>query len=112
MGLRREDEAEVWARWEALSNEERIEAMGAMENLDDDELRRQVEEMREEALAAGAQPPSLTGALPVVPDGTAQDVLDWVGEDAQRASAALLAEEARPQPRKTLLARLRALVGG
>lgn len=41
-----------------------------------------------------------------VPDGTAEDVLAWVGTDTERALAAIEAEEAREKPRKTLLSKL------
>lgn len=41
-----------------------------------------------------------------VPDGTADDVLAWVGDDPARAAAAIAAEEARDKPRKTLLGQL------
>jgi len=44
-----------------------------------------------------------------VPDGTAEDVLAWVGDDTERALAAIEAEEAREKPRKTLLAKLEGL---
>lgn len=44
-----------------------------------------------------------------VPDGTADDVLAWVGSDTERALAAIEAEENREKPRKTLLAKLEAL---
>jgi hypothetical protein len=41
-----------------------------------------------------------------VPAGSAAEVLEWVGEDRERAAAALAAEQARSSPRKTVLARL------
>lgn len=47
-----------------------------------------------------------TGAADEVPDGTAEEVLAWVGDDAARAAAAIAAEEARDKPRKTLLGQL------
>jgi hypothetical protein len=43
-----------------------------------------------------------------VPDGTVQDVLDWVGNDPDRAEDALTAEEAG-QNRSTLIAKLEAI---
>jgi hypothetical protein len=43
-----------------------------------------------------------------VPDGTVQDVLDWVGDDPGRAQEALDAEQAG-QARSTLIARLEAI---
>ena len=45
-----------------------------------------------------------------LPDGTSKEVLDWVGDDTDRASAALEREQADPQPRKTLVAALKKLV--
>lgn len=44
-----------------------------------------------------------------VPDGTAKDVLAWVGDDPARASLALEAEGRRETPRKTLTAELEKL---
>lgn len=41
-----------------------------------------------------------------VPQGTAQEVLDWVGSDPARAQEALYAEYERPTPRSTLIAKL------
>lgn len=41
-----------------------------------------------------------------VPQGTAAEVLDWVGDDPARAQAALDAENAQPTPRTTLVSRL------
>jgi hypothetical protein len=115
-GLTAEDEAEVRERWAAMTNAQRFEAMAALDNLDDEELRRQVvemrEEMREEAEAAAALVGYADSSPDEVPDGTAQEVLGWVGDDAAKAAAALAAEQARPQPRKTLRSRLQALVGG
>lgn len=46
-----------------------------------------------------------------VPDGPAKDVLAWVGDDSDRAVAALEAEEARDQPRTTLVAALEKVIG-
>lgn len=109
LGLRPEDEDEVHRRWSALSHAERFETMTAMENLDDDELRRQIAEMREDM--AGATGP--TTEADEVPHGTADEVLAWVGEDARRAQEALKAEQARgTRARRTLVARLRRLAGG
>lgn len=44
-----------------------------------------------------------------VPDGTADDVLAWVGDDPARAAVAVEAEQGREKPRKTLLANLEKL---
>lgn len=46
-----------------------------------------------------------------VPDGSAKDVLDWVGSDPGRALAAAEAERARDKPRSTLLADLDKVTG-
>lgn len=46
-----------------------------------------------------------------VPDGSAAEVLDWVGDDADRAGAALVVETARDKPRSTLIASLEKLTG-
>lgn len=46
-----------------------------------------------------------------VPEGSAAKILGWVGEDRERASAALAAEEAG-QARKTLVAKLQAILEG
>lgn len=44
-----------------------------------------------------------------VPDGTAKDVLGWVGNDPARAALALAAEGRRGAPRKALSAELEKL---
>jgi hypothetical protein len=41
-----------------------------------------------------------------VPDGTAADVIGWVGDDPDRARAAIAAENQREKPRSSLLAKL------
>ena len=41
-----------------------------------------------------------------VPEGTAAEILEWVGDDPQRARAALEAEQASSSPRVTLVATL------
>lgn len=47
-----------------------------------------------------------------VPSGSAREVLDWVGDDPERASAALDAEQAKgDDARTTLMARLSRLAG-
>lgn len=55
--------------------------------------------------------PSADPADDEVPDGTAEAMLAWVGDDAERAQRALAAEDKRDHPRSTLVAKLRALVG-
>ena len=47
---------------------------------------------------------------PVVPAGNVSEVLDWVGEDQERAKLALEAEKAGHN-RKTLVKQLKELVG-
>lgn len=44
---------------------------------------------------------------PVVPDGTADEVLSWVDGDPDRAALAIEAEEQRDKPRSVLLGNLR-----
>jgi hypothetical protein len=51
-------------------------------------------------------PDDVSDVLHAVPDGSAKDVLAWVGEDPDRAAAASLAEEQKETPRVTLLAAL------
>jgi hypothetical protein len=46
-----------------------------------------------------------------VPDGSAKDVLAWVGDDPERALQAFEAEDVKESPRKVLLATLEKLVG-
>lgn len=56
-----------------------------------------------------ASTPDVTGDG--VPDGTAVDVLGWVGDDSVRAAQALEAEQKRDKPRSTLAANLQKLAG-
>jgi hypothetical protein len=42
-------------------------------------------------------------------DGTVDQLMQWVGEDTDRATRALAAEQARERPRSTLVKRLEAL---
>lgn len=46
-----------------------------------------------------------------VPGGTADEVLAWVGEDRERATRALQAEQGRDKPRTTLTTQLEKLAG-
>lgn len=46
-----------------------------------------------------------------VPDGTADAILAWVGDDAERAQRALAAEDRREHPRSTLVDKLRKISG-
>lgn len=41
-----------------------------------------------------------------VPEATMEGILDWVGEDKERAAAAIEHEKAQTKPRKTLLSKL------
>lgn len=45
-----------------------------------------------------------------VPDGTAKEVLAWVGDSQARADAALAAEQEREKPRSTLVDSLAEIV--
>lgn len=74
-------------RWKAEEQGEQLEA----------------EPDEEDAAAASAS------AGGEVPDGSADDVLTWVGEDLERAAEALAVEENREHPRSTLIAKLRKL---
>lgn len=47
----------------------------------------------------------------VVPEGTTKEVLAWVGDDKDRAQAALAAEKASDEPRKGLTRELEELLG-
>jgi len=44
-------------------------------------------------------------------DGTAAEILAWVGEDADRAAEALDAEQAKEKPRSTLVKQLEKFAG-
>ncbi|WP_051326000.1 hypothetical protein [Glycomyces tenuis] len=52
------------------------------------------------------QNPAPDGQHEAVPDGKAEEVLAWVGDDPSRAQGAIDAEQQREKPRKTLLAKL------
>lgn len=45
-----------------------------------------------------------------VPDGAIPVVMDWVGDDPERAALALEAEQEADEPRTTLISRLEALL--
>lgn len=47
-----------------------------------------------------------------VPDGTADEVLAWVGDDPARAEQAIQAETTRDKPRSTLITKLEKIAGG
>lgn len=50
------------------------------------------------------------GGGDAVPDGTIAEVLDWVGDDLDRARVALDAEQAAKKPRTTLVGALTELL--
>lgn len=50
-------------------------------------------------------------AVNQVPDGTAEKILDWVGDDPDRLARALAAERAAAKPRTTLVDQLEKLAG-
>jgi hypothetical protein len=47
---------------------------------------------------------------PVMPEGTSEEILVWVNNDANRATIALEAEEADPEPRSELVSQLEAII--
>ena len=47
---------------------------------------------------------------PVLPEGTSEEIIDWVNNDADRATIALEAEEADPEPRSELVSQLEAII--
>ncbi|WP_033424886.1 cell envelope integrity protein TolA [Actinomadura flavalba] len=64
---------------------------------------------------APAQPPSPIPQDPedpagLPPDGPVEQVLTWVGEDRGRAETALVAEQQRPTPRKSLITQLQQII--
>lgn len=76
-----------------------------------------VEVAKEELAELVQQPPAtpenpVTGApVNVVPEGSEKDVLDWVGEDKERAGLALKVEQNHAKPRKGLVEKLQKLAG-
>ncbi|SDN73687.1 hypothetical protein [Allokutzneria albata] len=65
-------------------------------------------EGQEQEEGAGGQPST---PIDDVPEGSVAAVLEWVGDDATRAQAALEVEQAREQPRTSLLTALEKVVG-
>lgn len=59
----------------------------------------------------GEQGPEMIDVEVTVPDGTVAETMAWVGEDVERAQAALDAELAKDKPRSTLVAQLESLLG-
>lgn len=79
-----------------------------------------VEPLDDEAralLEASAEEREQEPEIPVGPpeeldiDGTAADVLAWVGDAPERAAEALAAEQAKDKPRSTLVKQLEKLAG-
>lgn len=73
-----------------------------------------LEDVDVEPVAAGSAETRTAGEAEgeEVPDGTADDVLAWVGDDPERASWALEVEHTRDKPRSTLTAQLEKLAEG
>ena len=46
-----------------------------------------------------------------VPGGSVDEITEWVGDDKDRAKAALAAENVKSSPRKTLVAALNEVIG-
>jgi hypothetical protein len=61
--------------------------------------------------AGGPGKPSPSGGGDGVPDGTAEEVRAWVGDDKERAAQALVAEQNRDKPRSTLIDQLTKTAG-
>lgn len=57
----------------------------------------------------GGEPGGSSGG---VPDGTADEVLTWVGDDPKKAATAIEVEELRDKPRSTLIGKLEKIVEG
>ena len=55
---------------------------------------------------AAWEAPSTGADAPIAATATIDEVEEWVGDDPDRARQALAAEQARPEPRKTLVAKL------
>ena len=68
-------------------------------------------EAREPKAGSAEEAPAVRYEHPVgeVPDGNADAVLDWAGDDRDRAAQALAAEVEREHPRSTLVSKLRKL---
>lgn len=62
-----------------------------------------------EDVATPVEDPAAPEVEEAVPEGTAAEVVAWVGDDAERAARALEAEEAG-QKRKTLIKTLKAVL--
>lgn len=65
-----------------------------------------------EPLRGGRRQQALVGAVALAPpEGSVARVLEWVGDDRAHAAAALAAELAKPDPRRTLIDALRKQLG-
>ena len=69
---------------------------------DDADKARIAELEAELARLRGTTEPEPTADLTDVPAGTAPEVIDWIGDDPDRAQAALDAENQRDKPRSTV----------
>lgn len=78
---------------------------GSVEVLEADPEPEPVEEKAPEPVvpADGDEPPV---------EGTIDDLMTWVGDDKERAAAALEAEQAKSKPRSTVVKRLAAMTDG
>lgn len=80
-----------------------------------DEQKQQVEEERDTDEVTARTPGDHAGSdsdQTGVPDGTVEEVKDWVGDDPDRAQQALDAENARPTPRTSLVTHLEGIANG
>jgi hypothetical protein len=86
-----------------------IEVGVEVEPLDDDARKHvaDVAELKERPLSSPEPRPEAQQDLDI--DGTAADVLAWVGEVPDRAEEALAAEQAKDKPRSTLVKQLEKL---
>lgn len=117
LGLTQAEVTDTEQDWANLSDDERWEATHAMNAMTDEELRDQIREGRTaagELVAEAVYAPEVEAAAvnpEDVPDATVDEVLEWVGDDRARATAALMAEQRRDgDPRKTLVEPLQALL--
>lgn len=53
---------------------------------------------------------SSSPSIPQVPEGTAGEILSWVGGDKVRAQRALIQEQGEIKPRKTLTSQLEEII--
>lgn len=100
LGVSADDLDEVRAQWESATPEERA-TLAAMT---DDQLRADLADVEAE-WTYHHEPAAVSAPT----DGAARDILNWVGDDPVRASIALEAEQSRPKPRSSLIAKLRAV---